>query len=54
MQPAELQFAQRLASHEKGVRERAARRLRQYISAKTQREAGGRRGGRARRGWARG
>ncbi|XP_049641379.1 ribosomal RNA processing protein 1 homolog B [Suncus etruscus] len=41
MQPAELQFAQRLASHEKGVRERAARRLRQYISAKTQREAGG-------------
>ncbi|XP_054984908.1 ribosomal RNA processing protein 1 homolog B isoform X1 [Sorex araneus] len=41
MQPAELQFAQRLASHEKGIRDRAARKLRQYISAKTQRETGG-------------
>ncbi|XP_012586577.1 PREDICTED: ribosomal RNA processing protein 1 homolog B, partial [Condylura cristata] len=41
MQPAEIQFAQRLASHEKGVRERAARRLRQYLSVKTQRETGG-------------
>ncbi|XP_055975202.1 ribosomal RNA processing protein 1 homolog B [Sorex fumeus] len=41
MQPAELQFAQRLASHEKGIRDRAARRLRQYLSAKTQRETGG-------------
>ncbi|XP_037380773.1 ribosomal RNA processing protein 1 homolog B [Talpa occidentalis] len=41
MHPPELQFAQRLASRERGVRERAARRLRQYISAKTRREAGG-------------
>ncbi|XP_045857777.1 ribosomal RNA processing protein 1 homolog B isoform X2 [Meles meles] len=38
MQPAELQFAQRLASQEKGVRERAVRKLRQYLSVKTQRE----------------
>ncbi|KAG8507169.1 Ribosomal RNA processing protein 1B, partial [Galemys pyrenaicus] len=38
MQPAEIQFAQRLASHEKGIRERAARKLRQYLSVKTQRE----------------
>lgn len=42
MQPAEIQFAQRLASHEKGIRERAVRKLRQYISVKTQRETGGR------------
>ncbi|XP_069927879.1 ribosomal RNA processing protein 1 homolog B isoform X2 [Oryctolagus cuniculus] len=41
MQPAEMQFAQRLASHEKGVRERAVKKLRQYLSVKTQREAGG-------------
>ncbi|XP_072595528.1 ribosomal RNA processing protein 1 homolog B isoform X2 [Vulpes vulpes] len=41
MQPAELQFAQRLASHEKGVRDRAVKKLRQYISVKTQRETGG-------------
>ncbi|XP_059248429.1 ribosomal RNA processing protein 1 homolog B isoform X2 [Mustela nigripes] len=39
MQPAELQFAQRLASQEKGIRERAVRKLRQYLSVKTQREA---------------
>ncbi|XP_047574910.1 ribosomal RNA processing protein 1 homolog B isoform X5 [Lutra lutra] len=38
MQPAELQFAQRLASQEKGIRERAVRKLRQYLSVKTQRE----------------
>ncbi|XP_032248467.1 ribosomal RNA processing protein 1 homolog B isoform X2 [Phoca vitulina] len=38
MQPAELQFAQRLASHEKGIRDRAVKKLRQYISVKTQRE----------------
>lgn len=43
MQPAEIQFAQRLASHEKGIRDRAMRKLRQYISVKTQRETGGRR-----------
>ncbi|XP_047574901.1 ribosomal RNA processing protein 1 homolog B isoform X4 [Lutra lutra] len=41
MQPAELQFAQRLASQEKGIRERAVRKLRQYLSVKTQRETGG-------------
>ncbi|KAM5275454.1 ribosomal RNA processing protein 1 homolog B isoform 2-T2 [Hipposideros larvatus] len=41
MQPAEIQFAQRLASHEKGIRDRAVKKLRQYISVKTQRETGG-------------
>ncbi|XP_055270787.1 ribosomal RNA processing protein 1 homolog B isoform X2 [Moschus berezovskii] len=41
MQPAEIQFAQRLASHEKGIRDRAMKKLRQYISVKTQRETGG-------------
>ncbi|XP_039336470.2 ribosomal RNA processing protein 1 homolog B [Saimiri boliviensis] len=41
MQPAEIQFAQRLASSEKGIRDRAVKKLRQYISVKTQREAGG-------------
>ena len=35
MQPAEIQFAQRLASHEKGIRDRAVKKLRQYISVKT-------------------
>ncbi|XP_054434759.1 ribosomal RNA processing protein 1 homolog B isoform X1 [Pteronotus mesoamericanus] len=41
MQPAEIQFAQRLASHEKGIRDRAVKKLRQYISVKTQKETGG-------------
>jgi ribosomal RNA-processing protein 1 len=41
MQSAELQFAQRLASSEKGIRDRAVRKLRQYLSVKTQRETGG-------------
>ncbi|KAM6224053.1 ribosomal RNA processing protein 1 homolog B [Rhynchocyon petersi] len=41
MQPAEIQFAQRLASNEKAIRDRAAKKLRQYISVKTQRETGG-------------
>ncbi|KAK1344288.1 hypothetical protein QTO34_014853 [Cnephaeus nilssonii] len=41
MQPTEIQFAQRLASHEKGIRDRAVKKLRQYISVKTQRETGG-------------
>ncbi|KAI5760931.1 RRP1B [Gulo gulo luscus] len=41
MQPAELQFAQRLASQEKGIRERAVRKLRRYLSVRTQRETGG-------------
>lgn len=40
---AEIQFAQRLASHEKGIRDRAVKKLRQYISVKTQKETGGRR-----------
>ncbi|XP_045140553.1 ribosomal RNA processing protein 1 homolog B [Echinops telfairi] len=41
MQPAEIQFAQRLASNEKSIRDRAVKKLRQYISVKTQGEAGG-------------
>ncbi|XP_007493268.2 ribosomal RNA processing protein 1 homolog B isoform X1 [Monodelphis domestica] len=41
MQPAEIQFAQRLASNEKLIRDRAAKKLRQYISVKTQRVTGG-------------
>ncbi|XP_021580944.2 ribosomal RNA processing protein 1 homolog B isoform X2 [Ictidomys tridecemlineatus] len=41
VQPAEVQFAQRLASGEKGVRDRAVRKLRQYLSVKTQSETGG-------------
>ncbi|XP_059099874.1 ribosomal RNA processing protein 1 homolog B [Peromyscus eremicus] len=40
MQSAELQFAQRLASSEKGVRDRAVRKLRQYLSARTQSDTG--------------
>ena len=59
MQPAEIQFAQRLASHEKGIRDRAVKKLRQYISVKTQKETGGRRrssahmaAGRGSPGWA--
>ncbi|XP_016050315.1 ribosomal RNA processing protein 1 homolog B [Erinaceus europaeus] len=39
--PAEVRFAQRLASHERGVRERAVRKLRQFVSLRTQRDAGG-------------
>lgn len=52
MQSAELQFAQRLASSEKGVRDRAVRKLRQYLSARTQSDTGAGRGPRrcARRG----
>lgn len=42
VQPAEVQFAQRLASSEKGIRDRAVRKLRQYLSVKTQSETGGR------------
>ncbi|XP_075398354.1 ribosomal RNA processing protein 1 homolog B isoform X2 [Tenrec ecaudatus] len=41
MQPAEIQFAQRLASNEKSIRDRAVKKLRQYISVKTQGETGG-------------
>lgn len=58
MQSTELQFAQRLASSEKGVRDRAVRKLRQYLSARTQSDTGAGLGPRrcARRGsrqWAR-
>lgn len=59
MQPAEIQFAQRLASHEKDIRDRAVKKLRQYLSVKTQKETGGRRrsaahmaAGRGSPGWA--
>ncbi|XP_008825605.1 ribosomal RNA processing protein 1 homolog B isoform X2 [Nannospalax galili] len=41
MPSAELQFAQRLASSEKGIRERAVRKLRQYLSVRTQGDTGG-------------
>ncbi|XP_028623786.1 ribosomal RNA processing protein 1 homolog B [Grammomys surdaster] len=40
MQSTELQFAQRLASSEKGIRDRAVRKLRQYLSARTQSDTG--------------
>ncbi|XP_021500816.1 ribosomal RNA processing protein 1 homolog B isoform X2 [Meriones unguiculatus] len=40
MQSTEFQFAQRLASSEKGVRDRAVRKLRQYLSARTQSDTG--------------
>ncbi|CAO2608573.1 Ribosomal RNA processing protein 1 homolog B [Lemmus lemmus] len=40
MQSGELQFAQRLASSEKAVRDRAVRKLRQYLSARTQSDTG--------------
>uniref|UniRef100_D6RDD0 Ribosomal RNA processing 1B n=1 Tax=Mus musculus TaxID=10090 RepID=D6RDD0_MOUSE len=40
MQSSEFQFAQRLASSEKGVRDRAVRKLRQYLSARTQSDTG--------------
>ena len=59
VQPAEIQFAQRLASHEKDIRDRAVKKLRQYLSVKTQKETGGRRrsaahmaAGRGSPGWA--
>uniref|UniRef100_A0A6I8PBX9 Ribosomal RNA processing 1 n=1 Tax=Ornithorhynchus anatinus TaxID=9258 RepID=A0A6I8PBX9_ORNAN len=37
----EIQLAQRLAANEKVTRDRAVRKLRKYISAKTQRSSGG-------------
>ncbi|NXE83280.1 RRP1B protein, partial [Cochlearius cochlearius] len=40
-QPPEIQFAQRLAANEKRTRDRAVKKLRGYISARTQRPAGG-------------
>ncbi|XP_042644656.1 ribosomal RNA processing protein 1 homolog B isoform X2 [Tyto alba] len=41
VQPPEIQFAQRLAANEKRIRDRAVKKLRGYISARTQRPAGG-------------
>ncbi|XP_041067940.1 ribosomal RNA processing protein 1 homolog A isoform X2 [Carcharodon carcharias] len=38
---AEIQFAQRLASNEKRFRDRAVRKLRRYLSARSQRLSGG-------------
>lgn len=40
VQSSEFQFAQRLASSEKDIRDRAARKLRQYLSARTQSDTG--------------
>ncbi|NXL32840.1 RRP1B protein, partial [Glaucidium brasilianum] len=40
-QPPEIQFAQRLAANEKRIRDRAVKKLRAYISVRTQRPAGG-------------
>ncbi|EQB77217.1 hypothetical protein CB1_000263007 [Camelus ferus] len=41
MQPAETQLAERMASHGKGIRDQAVKKLLQYISRKMQRETGG-------------
>ncbi|NWR62047.1 RRP1B protein, partial [Bucorvus abyssinicus] len=41
VQPPEVQFAQRLAANEKRIRDRALKKLRAYISVRTQRPAGG-------------
>uniref|UniRef100_A0A8C6JEJ1 Uncharacterized protein n=1 Tax=Melopsittacus undulatus TaxID=13146 RepID=A0A8C6JEJ1_MELUD len=41
VQPPEIQFAQRLAANEKRIRDRALKKLRGYISVRTQRAAGG-------------
>uniref|UniRef100_A0A8C4UQW0 Uncharacterized protein n=1 Tax=Falco tinnunculus TaxID=100819 RepID=A0A8C4UQW0_FALTI len=41
VQPPEIQFAQRLAANEKRIRDRALKKLRGYISVRTQRTAGG-------------
>ncbi|XP_051464594.1 ribosomal RNA processing protein 1 homolog B isoform X2 [Apus apus] len=41
LQPPEIQFAQRLAANEKRIRDRAVKKLRGYISVRTQRPAGG-------------
>lgn len=39
-QPPEIQFAQRLAANEKRIRDRAVKKLRGYISVRTQRPTG--------------
>ncbi|NXE53192.1 RRP1B protein, partial [Casuarius casuarius] len=41
LQAPEIQFAQRLAANEKRIRDRAVKKLRGYISVRTQRPAGG-------------
>ncbi|NXH46989.1 RRP1B protein, partial [Dicaeum eximium] len=41
VQPLEVQFAQRLAANEKRIRDRALKKLRGYISVRTQRPDGG-------------
>ncbi|NXG47172.1 RRP1B protein, partial [Psilopogon haemacephalus] len=41
VQPPEVQFAQRLAANEKRIRDRALKKLRGYLSVRTQRPAGG-------------
>ncbi|XP_068011269.1 ribosomal RNA processing protein 1 homolog B isoform X1 [Melanerpes formicivorus] len=41
VQPPEVQFAQRLAANEKRIRDRALKKLRGYLSLRTQRPAGG-------------
>ncbi|NWX00294.1 RRP1B protein, partial [Caloenas nicobarica] len=41
VQPPEIQFAQRLAANEKRIRDRALKKLRGYISGRTQRPDGG-------------
>ncbi|NXH20098.1 RRP1B protein, partial [Bucco capensis] len=41
VQPPEVQFAQRLAANEKRIRDRALKKLRGYISVRTQRPDGG-------------
>ncbi|NXN98467.1 RRP1B protein, partial [Rhinopomastus cyanomelas] len=41
VQPPEVQFAQRLAANEKRIRDRALKKLRAYLGARTQRPAGG-------------
>lgn len=40
VQPPEIQFAQRLAANEKRIRDRALKKLRGYISVRTQRPDG--------------
>ncbi|XP_064008690.1 ribosomal RNA processing protein 1 homolog B isoform X2 [Pogoniulus pusillus] len=41
VQPPEVQFAQRLAANEKRIRDRALKKLRGYLSVRSQRPAGG-------------
>ncbi|XP_065716915.1 ribosomal RNA processing protein 1 homolog B [Patagioenas fasciata] len=41
VQPPEIQFAQRLAANEKRIRDRALKKLRRYVSGRTQRPDGG-------------